>query len=97
MVVYKKPIGKMTNALNKLIDIFLEDLPNMDLSCVMVTHSLGDESSKYLKEKLDEEYYGQEYLKEQIIKIIIAYKYKKKKKGVIERLKQFFERFFGIG
>jgi len=37
---------------------------------------------KYLKEKLDEEYYGQEYLKEQIIKIIIAYKYKKKKKGV---------------
>lgn len=37
---------------------------------------------KYLKEKLDEEYYGQEYLKEQIIKIIIAYKYKKEKKGV---------------
>jgi DegV family protein with EDD domain len=54
MVVYKKPIGKMVNALNKLIEIFLEDLPNMDLSCVMVTHSLGDESCKYLKEKLKE-------------------------------------------
>lgn len=37
---------------------------------------------KYLKEKLDEEFYGQEYLKEQIIKIIISYKYKKEKKGV---------------
>lgn len=54
MIVYKKPIGKMTNALNKLIEIFLEDLPNMDLSCVMVTHSLGHESCKYLKEKLAE-------------------------------------------
>ena len=54
MVVYKTPIGKMTNALNKLIDIFLEDLPNIDLTRVMVTHSLGDESCKYLKEKLAE-------------------------------------------
>ena len=54
MIVYKKPIGKMVNGLNKLLDIFLEDLPNMDLSCVMVTHSLGEESCKYLKEKLAE-------------------------------------------
>ena len=54
MIVYKKPIGKMTNALNKLIEIFLEDKDNADLSRVMVTHSLGDESAAYLKEKLSE-------------------------------------------
>lgn len=54
MGVFKTPIGKMTNALNKLIDIFLEDLPNMDLSRVMVTHSLATESAQYLKEKLAE-------------------------------------------
>lgn len=54
MSVYKKPIGKMVNALNKLIDIFLEDLPNMDVSRVMVTHSLAPESAEYLKSKLKE-------------------------------------------
>lgn len=54
MGVFKTPIGKMTNALNKLVDIFLEDLPNIDLSRVMITHSLADESCKYLKEKLAE-------------------------------------------
>ena len=54
MGVYKTPIGKMTNALNKLIEIFLEDLRNIDLSRVMVTHSLADKSAQYLIEKLKE-------------------------------------------
>lgn len=54
MGVFKTPIGKMTNALNKLIEIFVNDLPNIDLSRVMVTHSLAPESCEYLKEKLKE-------------------------------------------
>ena len=54
MIVYKKPIGKMKNALDKLMDIFLEDLPNIDLTTVMVTHSLGQESCEYLKARLAE-------------------------------------------
>ena len=52
MVVYKKPIGKMTNALNKLLDIFKADLDNMDVSTVMITHSLADESASYLHQEL---------------------------------------------
>lgn len=52
MVVYKKPIGKMVNALNKLLDIFKDDLPNIDLSKVMITHSIADESSAYLYQEL---------------------------------------------
>ena len=54
MGVFKTPIGKMTNALNKLIEIFVNDLPNIDLSRVMITHSLAPESCEYLKEKLKE-------------------------------------------
>ena len=54
MVVYKKPIGKMKNALDKLMDIFLEDLPNIDPTRVMITHSLGHDSCEYLKARLAE-------------------------------------------
>lgn len=54
MIVYKKPIGKMVNALNKLLDIFKEDLDNLDLDTVMITHSMADESCAYLYEKLKE-------------------------------------------
>ena len=32
MIVYKKPIGKMVNALNKLLEIFKEDLDNVELN-----------------------------------------------------------------
>lgn len=54
MIVYKKPIGKMVNALNKLLEIFKEDLENVELGTVMITHSLADESALYVKEKLSE-------------------------------------------
>ena len=54
MIVYKKPIGKMVNALNKLLEIFKEDLENVELGTVMITHSLADESALYIKEKLSE-------------------------------------------
>ena len=52
MVVYKKPIGKMVNALNKQLEIFKEELKDIDLSKVMITHSFADESDKYLFEQL---------------------------------------------
>ena len=52
MIVYKKPIGKMVNALNKQLEIFKEDLENADLSKIMITHSFADESVKYVVEQL---------------------------------------------
>lgn len=54
MIVYRKPIGKMVNALNKLLDIFKEDFDkdNVELGTVMITHSLADESYKYLYKEL---------------------------------------------
>lgn len=54
MIVYKKPIGKMVNALNKLLEIIKEDVENLDLETVMITHSLAEESKNYLYEKLQE-------------------------------------------
>ena len=54
MIVYKKPIGKMVNALNKLLEIIKEDVKNLDLEKVMITHSLAEESKNYLYEKLQE-------------------------------------------
>ena len=52
MMVYRKPRGKMQKALDELVNIFKEDLPNMELDRVMITHSLADESCKYLHEQL---------------------------------------------
>lgn len=52
MIVYKKPRGKMINSLNALLDIFKEDLSNVDLDCVIVTHSLAPESADYLISEL---------------------------------------------
>ena len=52
LIVYKKVIGKMVNALNKQLEIFKEDLENADLSKIMITHSFADESAKYLFEQL---------------------------------------------
>ena len=54
MIVYKKPIGKMVNALNKLLEIIKEDAENLDLEKVMITHSLAEDSKNYLYEKLQE-------------------------------------------
>lgn len=54
MIVYKKPIGKMVNALNKLLEIIKEDAENLDLETIMITHSLAEDSKNYLVEKLKE-------------------------------------------
>lgn len=52
MIVYRKPIGKMTNALNKMLEIIKEDVDKLDLDTVMITHSFAFESEKYLYEEL---------------------------------------------
>ena len=52
MIVYRKPIGKMTNALNKLLEIIKEDIDNLDLDTIMITHSRAFESEKYLYNEL---------------------------------------------
>ena len=39
LTVYKKPRGIYIKAVDEQIDEFIKDLPNMDKSCVFVTHS----------------------------------------------------------
>ena len=52
MIVYKKSVGKMNNALNKMIEMLKEDLDQLDLDKVIITHSIAPEAVVYLKEKL---------------------------------------------
>lgn len=52
MIVYKKALGKMRNALDKLLEIIKEDLANLSNDKVVITHSLANESLAYLKEEL---------------------------------------------
>ena len=57
MSVGMKPIGKMKVALDKMINMFLEDYKNgnVDLDNVFITHSIAYESEKYIREKLGAE------------------------------------------
>lgn len=52
MFVYKKPRGKMVKALDELMTIFKNDLENIELDRVMLTHSIAPESEAYLKQEL---------------------------------------------
>lgn len=52
MLVYKKAIGKTIKALDILIDIFKEDLPNTRLGTIMITSTIAPEAEKYLYEQL---------------------------------------------
>ena len=54
MGVYKKPIGKLLNACNTLIDILKNDLSNIDPDCVMITSSNAPIAEKYIYEKVSE-------------------------------------------
>ena len=54
MGVYKKPIGKLLNACNTLIDILKNDLSNIDPDCVMITSSSAPIAEKYIYEKVSE-------------------------------------------
>ena len=54
MYVHKKPRGKFHSAIDVMIEEAINDLPNMNTDYIMVTHSLGDEYSPYIIEKLKE-------------------------------------------
>lgn len=57
MTVGMKPLGKMKVALDKMINMFLEDYKNdkVDRDKVFITHSLAFESEKYIRERLETE------------------------------------------
>lgn len=52
MSVYRKPRGKMIKAYDELLEMIKEDLPNVDLDCVMITHSLAPVGEHYLYREL---------------------------------------------
>lgn len=54
MHVAKKPHGKMQVALNIMIDQLKNDLPRLDKSVVIITHSLAFEYCDYIKAKIAE-------------------------------------------
>ncbi len=53
--VYKKPAGKMSRALDIMLNDFFEafDNNNLDLDYVMITHSLASKHAKYMIEKVE--------------------------------------------
>ena len=57
MTVGMKPIGKMKVALDKMINMFLEDYNagNVVRDRVFITHSIAIESEKYIRERLEAE------------------------------------------
>ena len=57
MSVGMKPIGKMKVALDKMIDMFLDDYKagKVVRDRVFITHSIAIESEKYIREKLEAE------------------------------------------
>ncbi len=57
MTVGMKPVGKMKVALDKMINMFLDDYKagNVVKTRVFITHSIAMESLKYIKEKLEAE------------------------------------------
>lgn len=52
MSVYRKPRGKMIKAYNELLDMIRNDLPNVDLDHIMITHSISPIGEQYLYEEL---------------------------------------------
>ncbi len=52
MSVYRKPRGKMIKAYDELLEMIKGDLPNVDLDCVMITHSLAPVGEHYLYTEL---------------------------------------------
>lgn len=54
LLVYKKPAGKMSRALDMMLnDLFLElKKDNLDLDYIMITHSLAPKDVSYLKENI---------------------------------------------
>lgn len=56
MTVGKKPMGKMKRALDVMLEMIDKDKDNVDLDCIMITHSIADDSCEYLKNELSKRY-----------------------------------------
>lgn len=50
--VYKKSVGKMTRALDQMLEDYYELFDKVDKDYVMITHSLADKSAAYMKEHI---------------------------------------------
>ena len=52
--VYKKPAGKMSRALDIMLDDFFDEYQkdNLDLDYVMITHSFAEKQAAYMREKV---------------------------------------------
>lgn len=51
--VYKKSMGKMSKALDIMIEDLLQLGENVDMDYIFITHSMADSSFEYIKEKLE--------------------------------------------
>jgi DegV family protein with EDD domain len=54
MVVGKKGRGNIKNGINLMLQEFFNDVENIDPEFLMITHSLADESSKYIKSQISD-------------------------------------------
>ena len=52
--VYKKSVGKMTRALDIMLEDYFNLFDQIDKDYVMITHSLADKSAEYMKNKIIE-------------------------------------------
>lgn len=52
--VYKKSVGKMTRALDIMLEDYYRLYDSIDLDYVMITHSMGDKSATYMKQEIQE-------------------------------------------
>lgn len=52
--VYKKPVGKMSRALDIMLSDFFKEVKkeNLDLDYVMITHSLAEKQAEYMMDKV---------------------------------------------
>jgi DegV family protein with EDD domain len=50
--VYKKPIGKMSRALDIMLEDFFKDLENIDLDYVFITHTLANRQAIYMMDHI---------------------------------------------
>lgn len=53
--VYKKSVGKMTRALDLMVEDYLNLYDRIDLDYVIITHSMAEKSARYIKDKIKDE------------------------------------------
>jgi fatty acid-binding protein DegV len=54
MILGEKSRGKREKAINVMLDNVLVDKDNIELDRIIITHSVGNTDSQYLKDKLEE-------------------------------------------